>query len=107
MKKLALFFVSFLILYGIYYDLTTGTLPSASASTNSVQESDEFHADKQVQGVVVERGHTVLSIVEQLHVGPVPASIQEIIYDFKRLNNDMNPEEIQPGKTYQFPLYQK
>lgn len=103
MKTFALIFVSFLIMYGVYYDLTTGTLPSATASTSSQLEQGEVQ--KRSQGVVVERGHTVLSIVEQLHAGPVPASIQEIIYDFKQLNNGINPEDIQHGKTYQFPLY--
>lgn len=106
MKKIGLIFVCFLIFYGIYYDLTAGTLPSANVSVKSESMTEQFEAPKRSQGVVVERGHTVLSIVEQLHEGPVPASIQEIIYDFKQLNHGMNPEQIQYGKTYQFPLYQ-
>lgn len=105
MKMIGILFVSFLIMYGIYYDLTTGTLPSATASTNAENAEQQVTEQKRAQGVVVERGHTVLSIVEQLHKGPVPASIQEIIYDFKVLNNGINPEDIQYGKTYQFPLY--
>ena len=57
------------------------------------------------QEVVIEPGQTVLSIVEHLHDGPYPATIQDVIYDFKELNNGIEPEDIQIGKSYLFPIY--
>ncbi|MDE5413935.1 hypothetical protein [Alkalihalobacterium chitinilyticum] len=105
--------VLFIICYSIYYDLSTGTLPKAEEPTtnetssenypNIVVEEEPFPA----QEVVVQNGYTVLSIVEHLHEGPVPASIQQIVYDFQELNPGVAADNIQVGKTYLFPLYAK
>ncbi|WP_236035086.1 hypothetical protein [Alkalihalobacterium elongatum] len=106
--------ILFIVGYSIYYDLSTGTLPKADKSSIeettgdhysnvTIEEEEHFPA----QEVVVQNGYTVLSIVEHLHEGPVPASIQQIVYDFQELNPGVTADNIQVGKTYLFPLYSK
>ncbi|MBP3951261.1 hypothetical protein [Bacillus suaedae] len=118
MKRIAGIFIILIFLYSTYYDLTIGTLPSeiskASEPENeqkvSVESTEEDTMTEEpmsepFQAVTVEPGNTVLSIVEHLHEGPYPATIQDIIYDFKELNG-IEPEEMQIGEEYLFPLYQ-
>lgn len=116
MKRIFTIFISFVFIYSIYYDLTTGTLPTKTieaqvendvAVTTEEQKEDEVEVtnDKRYVEVLVEPGYTVLSVVEHLHEGPIPASIQEIVYDFKQLNN-IEPEQMKIGHTYRFPYYQ-
>ncbi|UOE95708.1 hypothetical protein [Alkalihalobacillus sp. LMS39] len=107
MKKLFYSLVIVLILYASYYDLSTGTLPEASATPSEQANPSQSPTTIPAQEVVVDSGYTVLSIVEHLHEGPIRASIQEIIYDFKQLNDGIEPEDIQVGQTYLFPLYQE
>ncbi|KHF41848.1 hypothetical protein [Halalkalibacter okhensis] len=118
MKRIGIFFIILVILYSTYYDLTIGTLPNGLSHTASHPQADsieqldvaelqetmaeEFEPFKEM---VVEPGHTVLSIVEHLHEGPISASIQEIVHDFQELNGGTKPEEIQIGKKYFFPIY--
>lgn len=119
MKRIAGIFIMLIFLYSTYYDLTIGTLPSeiskASEPTaeqkvivESTEEKEDTITEEPVtdpfQAVTVEPGNTVLSIVEHLHEGPYPATIQDIIYDFKELNG-IEPEEMQIGEEYLFPLY--
>ncbi len=113
MKRLGLITITLIGLYSFYYDLSIGTLPKQkteaaeeySIEPEPAQEPSAIEKNPYKE-VTVEPGHTVLSIVERLHDGPIPASIQEIVYDFKQLNHGMEPEEIQIGKAYRFPLYQ-
>ncbi|MBU8905705.1 hypothetical protein [Desertibacillus haloalkaliphilus] len=118
MKRLLVGIAVFIVLYSSYYDLTTGTLPGTPNKSNVEAEAPEPVTDSEdrdtpypslaipSQEVIVEPGYTVLSIVEHLHEGPIAPSIQEIIYDFKELNPGINPDEIQVGETYLFPIYQ-
>lgn len=103
MKRLFLFLGSILVLYVIYVDLTKGTLPSANEPAEEVMAKTEEHLsyfEKQVSS-----GETVLSIVEKKLNSPLSVSIDEVISDFKRLNNGLKPEKIQSGNTYRFPDY--
>lgn len=105
--------ILFIICYSIYYDLSTGTLPKADKPTTSETSSENYPnivVEEELfpaQEVVVQNGYTVLSIVEHLHDGPVPASIQQIVYDFQELNPGVAADNIKVGKTYLFPLYSK
>ncbi|GAF65924.1 hypothetical protein BTS2_2824 [Bacillus sp. TS-2] len=113
MKKLLILAFVIVTLTSLYYDLTIGTLPGKNdqvAVADDIQPeqagSNELLQDPiPFQEVIVEPGYTVLSIVEHLHTGPIPATIQEVIYDFKQLNNGTEPEHIQIGQSYYFPLY--
>ncbi|MCM3761465.1 hypothetical protein M3212_11790 [Alkalihalobacillus oceani] len=116
MKRLVTVAVVSMILYCTYYDLSIGTLPNGLTKAAETEQEEQSHpggeqpvppplAQAPYQEVIVEPGHTVLSIVEHLHEGPIPASIQEIVYDFKELNQGLEPEDMQIGKVYRFPLY--
>lgn len=96
-KRILSLLLIMLIGVGIYFDLTIGSLPK--------KEIAEKQTTIPYQEVTVQAGFTVLSIVEHLHDGPVPATIQQIIADFKTLNPNIDPEEIQVGQTYLFPVY--
>ncbi len=99
MKKITVIFISCLILYTSYLDLTRGTLNMLeSSSTNHVG------ADIAFQTVTIQPGETVLSALEKLN-GTLPVSIEQAIQDFKTLNPSIDPMMIQAGHTYKFPLY--
>ncbi|MFA9455811.1 hypothetical protein ACERJO_03485 [Halalkalibacter sp. AB-rgal2] len=119
MKRLLAFILIFIFLYSTYYDLTIGTLPNGLSqkdqqrdfSSESETEANEVHTTEVITSnnepyevIQVEHGQTVLSVVEHLHTGPIPATIQEIIFDFKQLNG-IEPEEMQVGHEYLFPIY--
>ncbi|WP_096201275.1 hypothetical protein [Bacillus sp. FJAT-45350] len=112
MKRLLVILIIFIIAYATYYDLSAGTLPKAveenkQASDETPNENHDIQQTIPSEDVIVEPGYTVLSIVEHLHQGSVPVTIQQVIDDFKMLNPEIqNPDEIQIGKTYMFPLYE-
>lgn len=109
MKKMLSLFVFLLVVYVIYYDLTTGTLPVTIEETTVAQKNDseEKTTAKQETYFVqkVKSGDTVLSIVEKNLDDSLPVSIEDVITDFQKLNNGLQPEDIQSGKTYKFPDY--
>lgn len=106
LKKIAIFVAALIILYSIYYDLTTGTLP-VSMATAGIEE----HKSKQDQPAIpyttkkVKRGDTVLSIAENIHDGPLPVPIEQMVDDFRELNGQIEPNHIQINETYKFPVY--
>lgn len=109
-KRFSIITILLIVLYSMYYDLTIGTLPSHTTTTQQTVKQKEtvnevVQRNEPFQAVIVEPGQTVLSIVEQLHEGPIRASISEIIFDFKHLNNGIEPENIQIGQSYFFPIY--
>ncbi len=103
MKRIVALFIISIIVYSIYYDLTEGTIQSSHASIQLSTESEANevpYVTRQIQ-----RGDTVISIAENIHQGPLPVSIERLIEDFQMLNEDIQPDEIQIGQHYQFPLY--
>lgn len=107
MKKLFVTILVLITIYSVYYDLKQGTLPtnnSVTAEATAVLDQ-ENNLNVASESVEVEPGYTVLSIVEELHIGPVKASIQQIITDFEFLNPGTSASTIQIGKAYLFPIY--
>lgn len=131
MKKLIVALLFMFVLYVIYYDLSKGVmstptsvvlLPKTEKTTSEnkvTKEGKTINKEKTVsksldsskkedlyfQEVKVTAGQTVLSIVEQIHNGPLPVSISQLISDFQILNPSTEPERIQIGKVYKFPVY--
>lgn len=108
MKKLLILLISVIVIYCVYYDLRTGTLPIstiASASENKTKSDkvEEKNNTTHIE-VTVKPGDTVLSILEKNQKGDLPVSITTVVKDFKELNN-VEPEKIQIGKKYKFPIY--
>ena len=106
MKRLSAFILSILCIYAIYFDLTNGTLPdqnkeiAVEASAADHQSAGLEYFEEQVGP-----GETVLTIMEAELGGPVPVAIETVVNDFQTLNNGIQPEQIQNGKTYKFPSY--
>ncbi|WP_141431557.1 hypothetical protein [Bacillus sp. 03113] len=103
MKRLVYSFIILVVLYAIYFDLKSGTLPAANdkaieVSTQEVEQIPFFQKK-------VEPGETVLTIVEENIRKPLPVSISRVINDFKSLNQGTNPEEIKSSEIYKFPKY--
>jgi len=131
MKKLIVALLFMFILYVIYYDLSKGVMSTPTSvvllpktektppenkdakegktinkeKNNSKSPDSSKKEDLYFQEVKVTAGQTVLSIVEQIHNGPLPVSISQLITDFQILNPKTEPERIQIGKVYKFPVY--
>ena len=95
MKRLFGILLTVMVLYAIYYDLSQGTLPVDTGEKATIEKTNTVPGLPYFEAKVVV-GDTVLSI-------PVP--ISDIATDFRQLNNGQSPQEIQPGKTYKFPIY--
>ncbi|WP_075982317.1 hypothetical protein [Bacillus massilinigeriensis] len=106
MKRLILLFVTALVIYIIYYDLTNGTLPAVTEQKTEAKEKSIDLEEGKIAFFTyeVKRGETVLSIVEKQLESSPPVSINQVIEDFIDLNG-IKPENIQTGKTYKFPNY--
>lgn len=108
MNKVAAILAVAILAYSIYYDLTVGTLSAGQAVTaESKIVSSGLESDQQVPYILkrTKSGDTVISIEENIHQGPLPVSIDQLIDDFKHLNNGIRPHEIQVNKEYKFPVY--
>lgn len=90
MKKFLAFLFFSLVLYTSYLDLTNGTYFLSS--------------EQPFQEIVVQQGETVLSVLERIN-GTLPVSIDEAIQDFKKLNPNVDPMNIEAEKSYKFPIY--
>lgn len=91
-----------LILYVIAYDLKIGTLPQAQPVNAEIQINEKSKGKYKTYQAVP--GDTLISVVEKLNPDG-GFTITQMIKDFKSLNPGVNPENIQLGKTYKFPLY--
>lgn len=107
MKRMLGFILFILCAYAIYYDLTIGTLPGIQAVQEDEHKAVESTLSIEYIEIEVKPGDTVLSIIEQNGGVPAHFSIEKIVTDFSELNEGINPTDIQPGKTYKFPIYDK
>ncbi|MGP7819074.1 hypothetical protein [Niallia sp. 01092] len=105
MKRLFTIFLVLITIYVIYFDLNHGTLTSPQEPVIEVAGAPNQSIPAFQQKV--KTGDTVLLIVErELHKN-LPVSIDQLIADFKKLNDNLSPEDIQVGKIYHFPDYQQ
>ncbi|KZE68389.1 hypothetical protein AWM68_16045 [Fictibacillus phosphorivorans] len=95
-----------LILYVVAYDLKIGTLPQSTSANANAEIKTEKKQNKSYEAYEVKPGETLISVVEKLNTSG-NYSIVSMIKDFKSLNPGVNPENIQLGKSYKFPLYNK
>jgi hypothetical protein len=110
-KGLVAFSLFILVVYSIYYDLEMGTLkarttPVSTELTEPVESNPTTKNPSQPhKEIKIKPGETVLSVVELIHNGNVPVSIDQIVADFQNLNPNTDVHKIQIGQTYLFPLY--
>lgn len=107
MKRLAATFLVLVTIYVIYFDLSHGTLtytketiPTSQAIPVNTNSSAFPSFDYKVKA-----GDTALLIIEKQLNKNIPVTIDQLIKDFKKLNNGTAPEDIQIGKVYHFPDY--
>ncbi|HLS07964.1 hypothetical protein [Lentibacillus sp.] len=104
-KKILVYVFVVLFLVSIHRDLTIGTpLDSKSDGQhdNPMVEEEQANAVK----ISVNKGDTVLSIVEELNEqNDRELDIPQIMTDFKALNPGVEPLHIESGDDYYFPLY--
>lgn len=108
MKRLVTVLVTVLVLYVIYYDLNHGTLPAVTTeqpSQSKVKDKDSNSSQLSYFEQTVQNGDTVLSIIESRLDRSISVPITDVVSDFKKLNDDLPPQEIQSGKKYKFPDY--
>lgn len=113
MKKIFFFLLFISVCVTSYYDITKGTLHnqaknpkkvSALPASGKVKPPTESGKKKPVKQVKVAPGDTVLSIVEKLNPN-THIAITKVLQDFEKLNPKTDPNHIQIGKVYQFPIY--
>ncbi|SET63138.1 hypothetical protein SAMN05421676_106136 [Salinibacillus kushneri] len=120
-KKLFIVVILLLFIRSIIHDVTVGTASKPQDSHNTQTEMmqtenketsnestngdqpEEKQPDYKPVKHKVKAGETVLSIVENMSDESV--EFQQLLEDFQTLNPDVNPNEIQIGKTYFFPAY--
>lgn len=100
--KWAMYMLLFLIVISIYKDLSKveQTIPS-TRSILEIEDEKIFAVKRTVQ-----RGDTLLSIMEEIHVNNrFPLQIEQVVYDFSLINDGQDPYELTEKQTYYFPLY--
>ncbi|WP_349407837.1 hypothetical protein [Pseudalkalibacillus sp. SCS-8] len=106
MKKFSIVLLFFLLLYSVYFDLKFGTLPSTKAEALPVQAAySEEETQQAYKEIIVQPGETMLTILERLHNGNLPVSIEVAVADFERLNEGISAHNIKAAHTYRFPHY--
>lgn len=106
MKRLVGVLITVLVIYCIYYDLSYGTLPAVVTEQNPEVETIDAEEMAFFERTV-ENGDTALTIIETQLGHSLAIPISEVVTDFQKLNNDLPPQQIQPGKKYKFPDYSK
>ncbi|MDR7072759.1 LysM peptidoglycan-binding domain-containing protein [Fictibacillus barbaricus] len=108
MKKFLTGCFILLILYVVAYDLKIGTLPQTQpANAKVIDNKMKIQQNKEkYQLYEVKPGDTLISVTEKVN-SKGNYTISGMLNDFKVLNPGTNPEHIQIGKTYKFPIYKK
>ena len=105
-KKLGYLAAACLIIYAVYFDLTAGTLPEGGEPERNEEVHEAAGSGLSYIEQEVQPGDTLLSIMED-QSGKIARPVDMVIADFKRLNEDISPQNLQIGKTYKFPLYEQ
>ncbi|MGP4080856.1 hypothetical protein ACTWQL_13130 [Pseudalkalibacillus sp. R45] len=106
MKKFIITSLIILFFYSAYFDLKVGTLPTSAKNEIEVQVANSIPADEVAyKEIQVQPGETVLTILERIHNGSIPVSIEKAVSEFERLNPDTSAHSIHANKTYRFPFF--
>ncbi|HEY4602652.1 MAG TPA: hypothetical protein VIG73_15425 [Cerasibacillus sp.] len=101
LKKSGIFLLFLLLLISIYKDITIDK--QLDSPLVKQDQMIRFHVIKRQ----IETGETVLSIIEEIHGGnrPHTLNIKQILADFKMINPNSNPYQLKDGHFYFFPKY--
>lgn len=108
-RNMFLFFMTLLLLYSIYKDLTIGTSPFNEDNlyvvkprlSQEIEKNDSFSFIE----VLIQPGDTVLSIAEELNSQLSTLDVTKVMNDFKLINPGIDPYDLQDNTSYFFPLY--
>lgn len=103
-KKSFLYGFIILCLIGIYKDLQLGFSPEREniSATEPVLPA----VDYQVSHIQAAAGETVLSVVERIHSRPLTKiNPAQILADFQTMNPSADPNKLEAGRYYYFPIY--
>ncbi|GAA0341355.1 hypothetical protein GCM10008967_34670 [Bacillus carboniphilus] len=108
MKRTLLIITALLFAISLYYDIKVGTLSMIKPIRAAQGEVMEVTTSPSNHPLYIEHlvtsGDTVLSVVEKNLNEPLPVGIEQVVQDFITLNQ-IQPEKIQAGKVYKFPIY--
>lgn len=83
-------------------------MPASQSTATPVQPSMPVNKPQNpsmaYKEILIQPGDTLLSIIEKDKEAS-NQSIEEIISDFQSLNEGLQPENMQIGKTYKIPIY--
>lgn len=100
-KKIILYIFIILLVLSMYHDLRKELIVSQEISTNHVSEKT-----KNVMKVRVKPGDTILSLIEEVNEGILSEiDINQLVSDFKQVNEHMDTNELEVNKYYYVPLY--
>ena len=103
-KRMSFYVIILLLLISLYKDLTIGT-PLFKENKSSLTPQTNQELKFSITKVSVQSGDTVLSITEQLNHQLITLDITKIIMDFKTINPEIDPYNLQTNTDYYFPLY--
>ncbi|RYL90422.1 LysM domain-containing protein [Sporolactobacillus sp. Y61] len=84
-----------------YTDLTSGSLPGGQQVRENAGSTRQTAIP--YKNIMVTPGDTLLSVIERVNQS-VP-DISQVMQDFTRLNPSVDPNHLQIGRTYAFPVY--
>src|SRR5699024_3675071 len=104
LKKVSIYTFIILLVVSIYKDLSIH-----SPISNQPDDEDELkempHNNTNVVKVKVQKGETVLSIVERINKAEKNLDIEQILDDFKASNPNADPYRLKSDTFYFFPIY--
>lgn len=102
MKRLVFLVILVIVAFTVYIDISKGTIPvntqQVSAMNNNPETKLAFVEMK------VTNGDTVFTLFKKAN-GSYVEDIDRLIKDFKKLNNNVDPVDIQIDKEYKIPIY--
>jgi len=106
LKRLFFYLIVILLIVGLHKDLTIGTSLFNNNKPGQIQQIYP-NGQKNISAVAVrvEAGDTLLSITEQINQQTTELDIDQIIIDFKKLNPNIDPFDLEPNSMYYFRIY--
>ncbi len=91
----------------LYKDLTVGTPFFNDSKFDQIQQiyPKDRKSKLTVVQVRVQRGDTILSVTEKVNHQLPELDIEQMITDFKTINPNIDPYQLQPETIYYFPVY--
>ncbi|MDY0405557.1 hypothetical protein P5G51_009230 [Virgibacillus sp. 179-BFC.A HS] len=108
LKRMCFYLMIALLLWSIKDDLTNKQLQSQQELQPSeiTMTANERKQAYEVVKVKVNKGETVLTIIEKLNKAPLRVSTEQMLTDFRTANPRADPYHLQPGMFYYFPMYE-